>query len=280
MIGQHKLLSQIDNISSIDQIHTTLIVGLPKSGKSLIVERVAEKFNLPVEDITDNLSLEAINSIATCSFPSIYKINLASVSIKEQNVILKFIEEPLKNAYIFLEAYSLSTVLPTVKNRCQIWNIEKYTVEELTQYFNTKYPALDFFAYNQCLSYAETLGDVDMLVQFYEQLPVCEQLVNKMLTKMSRASVSNALTITNKLAFKGEQDKLNFGIFIKVFKNKIFAHIDSILLSNSSTQEIVNALTQQKICSDFFNSLYIPNINTKMLFDNMLIKLKSFTVEK
>lgn len=280
MIGQHKLLSQIDNISSMGQLHTTLIVGLPKSGKSLIVERVAEKFNLPIEDITDTLSLKTINSIAIRSFPSIYKINLASVSIKEQNVILKFIEEPLKNAYIFLEARSLSTVLPTVKNRCQIWNIEKYTIEEFTEYFNTKYSSLDFSAYNQYLLYAETLGDVDMLVQFYEQLPICEQLANKMLTKMPVASVSNALTITNKLAFKGEQDKLNFDIFIKVFKNKIFAHINNILLSNSGTQEIVNALAQQKICSDFFNSLYTPNVNTKMLFDNMLIKLKSLTAEK
>ena len=77
--------------------------------------------------------------------PKIYIIDSSTISIKEQNIILKFVEEPLKNSYIII--LKNSKLLPTILNRCQKWKFEAYSKEELLLVLLTEAEELELEEY-------------------------------------------------------------------------------------------------------------------------------------
>ena len=120
IIGQDKLLANIDRLSIENFPRTLLLVGEVGSGKHLLCSYIQNKLSFPLIDITTSLSLETIEQAMLRVEPVIYLIDTQNISIKEENVILKFLEEPLKNTYIVLLCTSTNLLLPTVVNRCQI----------------------------------------------------------------------------------------------------------------------------------------------------------------
>ena len=57
---------------------------------------------------------------------------MAKISVKSQNTILKFLEEPTSNCIIILLVENLSSLLDTVINRCQVFELEKYDKSTLS----------------------------------------------------------------------------------------------------------------------------------------------------
>ena len=64
---------------------------------------------------------------------NIYYIDLSNFLEKQQNKLLKFIEEPAMNTFICIGTISEACALPTVLNRCLKYIFEPYSVEELRQ---------------------------------------------------------------------------------------------------------------------------------------------------
>ena len=65
-------------------------------------------------DITENISAEYIDKIMLNPNPRIYVIDLSKITEKDENVLLKFIEEPLKTSFIILLAESRNGILNTI----------------------------------------------------------------------------------------------------------------------------------------------------------------------
>ena len=55
------------------------------------------------------------------------------MNVAASNALLKLLEEPPNNVYFLLQASQLSTILPTVLSRCQIWRVsdKKVNYQEL-----------------------------------------------------------------------------------------------------------------------------------------------------
>ena len=66
--------------------------------------------------------------------------NVHTATIEAQNAMLKFLEEPPQNTFVFLTAATANLLLPTVLSRCQIIKLteqDSYSTEKLTELKDT-----------------------------------------------------------------------------------------------------------------------------------------------
>ena len=206
IIGQEKLSNIIrHHIENSSVPRTLMLEGDRGCGKHLFAAKIAEMLNIQLYDLTEQLNLETLEQITLSVTPRLYMIDCSKISVKEQNVILKFLEEPLKHSYIVLLSEGKHRLLNTVVNRCICWSFEKYSTQELKHFLDNPEKAY-------ILNYAETPGRV---IEFQDQ-PILdiENLATKILTQVKVANYSNILTIPNRISFKADGDKLPFEVFV------------------------------------------------------------------
>ena len=252
--GQELLCSKIEH-STLDTFPRTLMLIGPKgSGKHMLCTEVSNHFGLPAIELTDNISLEVIDEIYLQAEPFVYIIDLDKISIKEQNMLLKFLEEPLSNAFIILLSEAGANVLKTVFNRCQQWRLAPYSIDFLSVFTDNE----------QILSLATTPGQIlDFLHSDFNQI---FELADKITLKISAANLPNALTITNKLGFKDERDKINPHLLIK-----------ALLISFNNQWKLTGNrvfLNGYKRTMQLSIDSKIRNVDMKYLIDRYIIELR------
>lgn len=254
----------------IDRINRTYIDALPKSlillgefgsGKHLISEYISSKFNLTSIDITNDLTYDTLEDITFRVEPYLYIINASDISIKEQNIILKFLEEPLKNSFIIILCENKNQLLPTVLNRCQIWELKQYTDAQLKEFITFNNPE----DIELILKVARTPGQIKDIDQ--SQLHDMFDLTNKIIDKIGNASLPNTLSISDKLAFKNEKDKFNILVFVKL--------LNYCFLNKIQSTDTYNLFSMYSLTNKLLNDLYVANVNKKYLFENYLLNLRN-----
>lgn len=263
IIGQDKILNRIDSLTYKQFPKTLMLVGLKGSGRHSICYYISERLNLEVVDISDNLTLETISNITFEVVPKIYIIDTKDITVREQNVILKFLEEPLANSFIIVLAENKSLLLPTVLNRCAVWELNSYTKEQLQQFLMVQ-------DNQNVLEVAKTPGQI----LEYQNHPISEMMAlsNLILERIGGANISNALTLTNRLAFKEEKDKYDARIFFDVLlyiinKKYIDTRDYKLYKIYEATNEMIQAV-------DYFNT------DKKMQFDKYLVSIRQIMREE
>lgn len=255
IVGQEKICNKIDSCTLETFPRTLLLLGEYGSGKHLIVKYISDRFNLEMEDISDNLTLETIDNITHRTFPKIYVINSNKLTIKNENVILKFLEEPLKNSFVVVLCEHKSNIIPTVWNRCQIWELTGYSQDFLSSFVHTDNEYL--------LKVANTPGKV----QEYQHYPLKDMfdLAHKIFSSIQKANFANVLTISRFIGFKNEKDKFDFSLFL------------DILLIVSKEMYLQNQLSHEVylLTNKLNNNKHIFNIDKKALFEHYLVELKT-----
>lgn len=259
MIGQVKI-QQLYNNCTLDTLPRSLMLIGPKGcGKKLLCTQLSNKFHLPLIDLTDTIDLDTITSLYERIEPYLYIININKISVKEENMILKVLEEPLKNSYLILLAESELGILPTILNRCQLWYFQSYSKNELQSFITDDYENSELL-----LNIAQTPGQI----LEYMELPLLDMiaLIDKMIDKIHIASVSNTLTLSSKLAFKDEKDKYNvdatYQLLLYQLNNRIKLNSDP---------KLVQAYLLTK---EFILNNSIKNIDKVYLFENYLLSLR------
>lgn len=264
MIGQDILINRIENIT-IDTLPRSLILlGEVGSGRHTLFNLIKERLNLPAFDITKNISKDNIDEIYLKVEPILYLIDLDNISIREENMILKLVEEPLKNAYIIFIAKTKTTILPTILNRCQLWELEKYSEEQLRYFLTTvfdNYP--DYF---NIIDFCTTPGQLIQMQKLNYNINDIINLCNKIIDYIGNARFSNTLTLTNKLSFDSEADKWDYDIFIKIFQYVIKERIKK--------EDNIKLFNVYKVINQLIRDSQISHINKKQLFENCLFTLR------
>ena len=160
MAGQELLLNRIDNYNLDSFPRSVILLGEKGSGRHTIAEYISLKLHIEKVEIRTPVSYEDIEQFLTRPQPYLYLFDASLLSIKQQNVILKFLEEPLKNCYIIIVCQTKQQLLDTILNRCQIWTLETYTPETLKKMF----PQVTDFQ----LSIANTPGQVIDILKISE----------------------------------------------------------------------------------------------------------------
>lgn len=255
---QEKLYNKVDSYTLDTISRTILLLGEYGCGKKTLISYIGARLGLEIEDISDDLTLDKIDAITVRVSPKIYTIDTNKLTVKNENVILKFLEEPLKNAYIILTAESRQSLIPTVLNRCQVWEFSPYPEDYLRGLVQDSYPDV-----NTLLKVADTPGKVIE----YQNYPLKEMfdLGYKIFNSMSSANFANAMTISRFIAFKNEKDKFDFNLFLDVLL---------VICKDLCMRGVPQSFDMYVLTSDLNNSKRIFNVDKKALFDTYIIKLK------
>ena len=257
IIGQDKLIRFIDKQTLSTLPRTIMLEGQPGSGRHLLCQYISEKFNLKIEDISDNLTYELIENINLRVEPYLYIIDSSKITVKNENAILKFLEEPLKNAFIVILTENQYNQIETIRNRCYLLTMSVYNTDTLKQFINNE-KDMDFI-----LMICKTPGDVIKLQSHPLEniITLCEKILNK----INIASFANMLTLSNNIAFKNEKDKYDFLIFFRVL-----LYVAKVQVIN----QYPKCIQTYNLTNEFYNRTKIRNVDMKMLFENYLFELK------
>lgn len=258
MIGQIKLLTRINTFTIDTFPRSSLLIAEKGMGKHTLVNYINENIlKVPLLDITETISSELIDQIYRNPNPGIYLVNLSDMTEKEQNIMLKFIEEPLNNAFIILLAENQSMVLETVINRCVVFEFENYTKAELKTFISDKDDAELILT---------AVGSPGKLLTTNTQnikdiIDMCEKIVSK----LGQANYANTLSIANKINFKDSFDKFDFDIFMNSLSYLMFSNY---LKTNDKILLKMYELTrdQRKLLID-------KRLNREIFFNNYITKL-------
>lgn len=257
IVGQDALLKKVDG-TTLDTFPRSLILLGPKGcGKHMLSEYVGKHLSLPVQDITSLLDKETIDEIYARPEPYVYTITASDISIKQQNIILKFLEEPLKNSYIIILAINKQALLNTILNRCQIWSFVPYSREVLLGFSKEGLP-------DSIIYVANTPGKISGV--FPEDFRKLQDLVDKFIASIDKATVGNTLTIADKIAFKDEADKFNFDLFTDLLLYEL-----RVRLLNAQDPLLAR---RYEITRQLSNLRYTAKISKRSLFENFLLAYK------
>ena len=215
LLGQDILLSQINSLTIDSFPRTCLLQGEKGCGKHLLIKLISEKLRLESIKLED-ISVDIIADIQSKSEPFIYYIDADELTEKDQNVLLKFIEEPLKNSYIILITENIYNLLPTIVNRCVIFNFCNYARNDLFK-FAEKYN----MDKDDIIDICNTPGKIIeyQYINFEELFSLCDKIADKIFI----APFYNTLTIANKLNLnKDDNDKIDIRLFIDCLSLTIY----------------------------------------------------------
>lgn len=260
IIGQDKLLSRIESYTLQSFPKVTLFLGEIGCGKHLMSQYISTKLNMPLIDITKIVDYDYILTTYENIEPQLYLLNIDEMTDKQQNIILKFIEEPPQLVYIILICSNKNIILDTILNRCTLFEFQAYSKEVLESFIdesNLKFKDL-------LLDVCKTPGQVKSF--FSTNIDELKVLCQKIVTSVSKATFQNTLSISSKLNYKDEYNKFDVTLFLKVL-------LDTI------TKEIIVSSSEFKLkLYDIVKSTFItltryPLLNKQDLIETMLIKI-------
>lgn len=234
IIGQNKLLNIIDSYYTKRELPKTLMfIGPTGCGKHTISKYIANKFELDFVEISEDITSEDLEDYLYSTIDTMYLIDLAKFSEKQQNQFLKFIEEPSKTVYIALIANSESGILNTVLNRSTKHYFEDYSKEQVEKITNTSINALAFNIFR-------TPGKLLNLTEnsFQDILNLAEKVVHK----ISYATYPNALVISTKINYKDLYNKIDFNLFLDAVE---YLALEDFKNTNNKQSFIVFKLTNE-----------------------------------
>lgn len=212
IIGQEKLLENINRSSLDNWPRAFILLGDAGSGKHTLIDYISRKFNLATYNITPVLNQELITELSNKSTCLIYVIESNEITYKQQNMLLKFIEEPPQNAFICILCEHRNSLLSTIWNRCVVYEFAAYKQDELEKFIKDNVPTAE---HHIILDIGSTPGQVIELQNF--NLSEYITLGYKLFDNISTASLPNTLSVVEKLNYGKEQGKLlNIHLFIKI----------------------------------------------------------------
>jgi replication-associated recombination protein RarA len=256
VIGQTKLMSIIDSYTIQTLPKALMLIGQAGCGKHTISRYISEKFDLDYIEIDENVSSVDIENFLYSTISTLYVIDLTKFSEKQQNTVLKFIEEPSKSVYVVLTACSEAGVLNTVLNRCIKYAFEPYTKQEVEQITGT---AVNEQAFTIFKTPGKLLNMTDS--SFNNIITLADSLVKN----IHVAKYANALVISTKINYKDLYNKVDFNLF--------FDAVEYLALEDFKANGTQRSFTIFKITNQFKQYATQSNLIKETLMLNYLTTL-------
>ena len=253
MIGQEKLVTKLKSYSITSLPHSMLFVGEVGCGKHTLVHELEKYFNISTIDVTDSLTYEMIEEIKLSVNNYFYIMDMNKVTERQQNIILKFLEEPTTNAFLILLTTSKSILLDTIINRCMTFEFEPYSQDELMQFlpFEREIEIL--------VKYCHTPGQV--LSMSVEKIKSLVELCDNIINKIGKSRFPNILRISQKTS----KEDFNLDIFYNVLLERLEEYF--IDTQNDVYSDMYN------ITSEALKKHNDSRLNQEMLVDSLVIDL-------
>lgn len=254
MIGQTKIIETINSLSYKELPQSILLLGNRGSGKHTLCSYIANHYNTILVDISEDISKDLIDDIYIGGSSVIYLIDIVLASkskkiINLQNAILKLVEEPPVDCKIIILSETKSQILDTIVNRCQVWPLERYSLQELRTFSSD--------LTDDELMMLSTPGRVKSTS--HELLTGIDNLCDNIIMNIHKAGFSNTLSIVDKINFTDENDKYDLDLFNLCLRNKL-----------ATTTYFASFM----LIKELMENCKLLNVNKKYLFEEFLLNLK------
>lgn len=215
VIGQTALINTLNKFTLATLPKSMLFIGEEGSGKKHIAKWLAEQLSIELVQLDKTISNEQLVDYSQRVIPTLYLIDLTAIDQKQQNIFLKFIEEPSLYSYIILTASSEVQVLPTISNRCIKYYFEKYSINELKEYCNKK----GIIKSDVVLEFCKTPGQINIVSE--NSLEEMRSKAELLLKGISGATYQSVVGFTSRINCEKDlsSTKYDFNVFIKVLLN-------------------------------------------------------------
>lgn len=256
--GQERLSNTFENLSLSNLPQTFMLLGDIGCGKHTLASRIASHYGLDYLDITNNISEDVLSELALSPMPTLYVIDTQVMNERQQNTILKFIEEYRPNSWTCLICANKNLLIDTIVNRCIVYTFDTYSREYLRGF------AVDLVDEANCDKVLDLSATVGQIKDFIGQdLNKLDDLCEKIITKIKLANLSNVLSISNQFNYKDLYDKFNVHIFFKLLCKKL----QTLCINEPSY------LNMYKITQEYAKKLNDVRLHQQLLIENYLIQL-------
>ena len=237
MIGQ--------DIKSINVKRFNLVVGPKRSGKTHLIQELS-KINNTVMEIIYELDADKVREIINSSHAIttrkyIVIQNGDFISPKNQNMMLKILEETPDKLTIFIEALNENKIIRTIKSRANVIKLKSYSQSQIKQVVDIE----------ELVPYCNNIGEAMFLKNFsYQQYIDFSVRLQKTISE---------LTFRNLFMVANHTDVTSGGLDMEIlfiFLNRVF--------------EDYNML---QIIADFEQKFKNKSFNKLMLLDRMVISM-------
>lgn len=226
MIGQKRLLDQIDRLVQNGFPRFVLLVGAKGSGKKLISREIASKLGYPLVPVgvgVDEVREVIVNSYRNTE-PIVYILpDTDKMSVAAKNALLKITEEPPQKAYFILTVTDVSNTLPTLTSRACTLKMDGYNEEELLTYLSKKHNTSNIAQENIdfVVTAATVPEEIDTLIGY--DINEFRLFVESVANNLHLVSAANSFKILNKLALKKDEDKWDVLLFVQALKQEFIS---------------------------------------------------------
>ena len=260
MIGQKNFLRQIQQqIDANTFPRFSILVGSRGSQffeLALHISRMLGENFVAVVDVKADTIREVIAEAYKVASKTLYFIdNAEMMSAQAGNALLKVTEEPPNNAYFMLSTENASNLLPTITSRGTKYSLDKYTRDELLEYYHRF--ADDENDIDVIKKIASTPGEIDSLIKMNasEFYAYAEKVVDNIAT----VSGSNAFKIAQKIQMKDSDEGYDLILFWKAVQQICFDR---------------NLLDASLLTGQYLQIMSVKSINKQMLFDSWILRMR------
>lgn len=269
MIGQRNLRAKIDEfVDDGDVPNFIMIVGPRGSGKKTLV---ADKFyGVYLKDIKVESVREMVQSVYKMKNTTFIMTDCDNMSVAAKNALLKVVEECPNNNKFIMTVTDEQTMPDTIRSRAQIFHMDMYTREELSEYYVQFVESAGFrYSYEEriiAIDLCETPGEIQMLTQFgiQEFYDYAKQVVEH----IAFVSGANSFKIANKVSLKDGEDGYDLKLFLTAF---IRICLNMTLRQDVDVMKYAKAVS---ITSSYIRKLGLRSINKRGVMDMWILDIR------
>lgn len=266
MIGQTNLKSRVHSAYRWNKLpHFLVFVGERGSGKKTFVKWLAN--DIGAELVNVGTGVEAIRDAVMQS----YKIDQKAVylfadgdtmSSASRSALLKATEEAPKNAYYILTVSDISRVTEALRSRACVFAMDSYSLAELSEFVGDDTEHLDMYI-NTC----NNAYEVSLLKKYGVEKFL--DFVKTVVDNIADVEGSNALKITQKIAFKDEDEGYDAKIFLQAFRAECIQRA-----MKSDGEESSRYISWIKATNGAINDMKIQSIDKQHVFDMWIFDVR------
>ena len=270
IIGQKKLIQKIDRLIETDNLPRYIIIQGPTgSGKHLIADYISKKLNALL--VPSEISVDAVREVIDISYeltePTVYLwADVQKMSLAAKNAVLKVTEEPPQEAYFIMTVDSTSNILNTLVSRGYVLDILPYTIDDLLEFANYKYPDMKDKTKNLIVDLSNNIGDVIKLADM--DIERLNTIVDMLCNNIGKVNLANELKIPTFLKFKTDEkddDKIDPVVFMKSVMIRFSEYM--IESYNMFYADLIN------LTSKYMADMNSKSLNRTAVVDNWILQM-------
>ena len=270
IIGQKKLIQKIDRLVETDNLPRYIIIQGPTgSGKHLIADYISKKLNALL--VPSEISVDAVREVIDISYeltePTVYLwADVQKMSLAAKNAVLKVTEEPPQEAYFIMTVDSTSNILNTLVSRGYVLDILPYTIDDLLEFTNYKYPDMKDKTKNLIVDLSNNIGDVIKLANM--DIERLNTIVDMLCNNIGKVNLANELKIPTFLKFKTDEkddDKIDPVVFMKSVMIRFSEYM--IESYNMFYADLIN------LTSKYMADMNSKSLNRAAVVDNWILQM-------